>query len=151
MNSLPIIEGLTYTYADVKNLYDQVVSDMNDFFSSYQTYTQCSSSSTTTQCSNTDVQNKLEKVNASLAQFNDAVAQNNDNNRTRDTVQLEQKLKEIRAKVHEKTKLITDVRNSVGEDYILKRNSYYYQNMVISIFLACAIYYIFFKLDSRKI
>jgi hypothetical protein len=131
----------------VKNLYDQVVSDMNDFFTSYQAYTQCSSS---TPCSNTDVQSKLEKVNASLAQFKDAVAQNNNNNNSADTVQLEQKLKKIRASVDEKTRLLTDVKHSVGEDYIIKQNSYYYQNMVISIVLACAIYFLFFIVDGKK-
>jgi len=149
MNSLPTIEGLTYSSVDVKNLYDHVVSDLKNFFSSYQSYVQCNSSNPTTPCSNSDVQSKLDKVTSSLAQFNEAVEQRKEYS-NQDTVELEKKLKKIRAEVDEKTKKLIDVKNSVNEDYIIKQQSYYYQNMVISIMLACLIYFVFYWMDNRK-
>uniref|UniRef100_A0A6C0B7A4 Uncharacterized protein n=1 Tax=viral metagenome TaxID=1070528 RepID=A0A6C0B7A4_9ZZZZ len=146
MNSLPIIEGLTYTTSDVKNLYDHVVSDFNDFFASYQQYIKCNSR----ECSDNDVKNKLEIANTTLAQFNDAVSQNK-NNSNKNTVDLENSVKLLRDKVNEKTKILTDVKHSVNEDYIIKQQSSYYYNMLLSVFSACAIYYIFQRLDNRKL
>jgi gas vesicle protein len=148
MNSLPTIEGLTYSSTDVKNLYDHVVSDLKDFFTSYNAYVQCNSSQPATPCSKTDVQSKLDTVNSSLSQFNEAVAQRKENS-NENTVDLENKLKKLRAEVDEKTKRLTDVSNSVNEDYIIKQQSYYYYNMVVSIFLACGIYYIFHWIDNK--
>jgi len=147
MNSLPIIEGLTYTYSseDVKNLYDHVVSDFKDFLISYQAYTKCGSS---TQCNTDDVQSKLSKVNESLAQFNDAVEQHKSGT-DKDTIQLQQHLKMLRSEVDERAKIIVDARNSVNEDYIIKQQSQYYYNMMISVFLAILLYFTFYRIDNK--
>lgn len=147
MNSLPTIEGLP---GDVKNLYDKVLFDLKDFFSSYQSYVQCNSSKPTTPCSNSDVQNKLDTVTASLTKFNEAVEKNKTSSSNHDTVELEEKLKRIRAEVDEKTKILMDVKNSVNEDYIIKQQSHYYHNMLVSIMLACLIYFVFNWIDHRK-
>ena len=149
MNSLPTIEGLTYSSSDVKNLYNHVVSDLNDFFTSYQAYTKCNSSNPLTPCSNSDVQSKLNTVNNSLAQFNEAIEQRKSGS-NKDTVELEKKIKKLRAEVDEKTKRLTDVKHSINEDYIIKQQSNYYYNMVISIFLACGIYFTFYWIDNKK-
>lgn len=148
MNSLPTIEGLTYTSSDVQTLYNKVVSDMEDFFSSYQSYIQCSSKKPTIPCSNDDVQSKLNTVNRSLAKFNDVVSKNDNK---KNTIQLEADLKRLRGIVDEKTKMLTDSKNSINRDYIIKQESNYYYNLVVSIFLACAIYYVFTILDKKRI
>ena len=144
MNTLPTIEGLEYTSSEIQNLYGKVVSDTQTFLTAYENYIKCSNSNQN--CSSEDLKSKLDTVNASVSEFNEAVEKNGANE---NTFKLEEKLVKLRNEVEQKSKMLTDIKHSVAEDYVIKQESHYYYKMITSVVIACGLYFVFNQIDSK--
>ena len=69
---------------------------------------------------------------------------------TRDTLSLNQKLMNVRAKMQEDKQILTDVENSIESDYIDKQKSSHYTSAMLYIGLASVMYFTFYQISSGK-
>ena len=151
MNSLPVIEGINNLKTvveglnepssvkdepssvndeptSVKDKYIKFLEDLRDFYGVYNSGTTPSIS---------EYSAKLEALKLSLNEYKDTF----------------KGLSEIVKNKYQKgdaEELIKENRSRMLDDNYIKQESSYYYNLVINIFLACVIYYIFFEINYRK-
>jgi hypothetical protein len=156
MNSMPIIEGLTTLPAltptmmdnqdindvSIKDKYERFSSTLIYFLEAYKSYVQSPDDLDLKLAAN----DALNKALASLQDYQDALS----NSKTPEMKKLNDDVIKLRNKIKDKEKTITDTRNSINGDYLIKQESSYYYNTMINVFLACIIYYVFFEINYRK-
>lgn len=161
MNSMPLIEGLNSS-SNINELYAQFLSDLQAFFSSYQAYVNCNSTSGQ-KCDTTVLMNNYYALvgnpsimtsgtdavasQGSMINLQNAIADNPTNG---DSVAMNAKLQNLRKEFDEKAAIITDVKNSAEGDYVLKQESDHYYKILISIAAGCVLYYTFFEISSSQ-
>jgi hypothetical protein len=151
MNSMPIIEGLTTSIPETtktndninaKVLYDNFIRDLKIFLNEYKKYTENSNDLDL----NLSARDSLNKVVESMQKYHDVLSSAKVSN----TQTLNNDINELRNIIKEKELVIKEDRNSVYGDYIIKQETSYYYNMMLSIVMACIIYYIFFEISYSK-
>jgi len=159
MNSMPLIEGLSSS-SNINELYTKFISDLQTFFTSYQSYINCNNGPNSQTCDKTALMNNYYALvgnpssattnpsnQGSMIKLQKAIAANPTNG---DSVDINNRLNKLRAEFDEKAEIITNVRQSVKADYVIKQESYHYYKILISIVAGCALYYAFFEISSAK-
>jgi hypothetical protein len=115
---------------------------LKNFLNDYKKYTENSNDLDL----NLSAQNSLNKVVESMQKYHDILS----SAKVSGTQNLNNNINELRNIIKEKELVIKEDRNSVYGDYIIKQETSYYYNMMLSIVMACVIYYIFFEISYSK-
>jgi ABC-type transporter Mla subunit MlaD len=135
---MPIIEGIDGAAQNPQSLlYDQFLVDISAFLTAYQTYISTKDDATRS------------AANAALTKVTSTVNSLNQNYSL--TVSDLKQLNELKSKFKENADIITDARHSTEGDLVIKKQSSYYYNSLISIFLACGLFFAFSQVNSSKL
>jgi hypothetical protein len=161
MNTMPDIQGVpVLPYDSTKEL----LTDLQNFSKVYERYISCNNfvanpSNSVLQCSADEMSvdqvnsayNKLtDSDKGSFAKFNISVdAHKNHPNVNADDIlgSYEKDIIKIRSEIASKMKILSDVRNSVKEDYFIKSDSTTYIGAALTIVLSSTLIYFFSQME----